>query len=84
MLGEDTVRRYFCLFKKGGINGLLEIHYEGRRSFLTEEQKKLLRVHQTNCLVATNRKLNSQTTRTIRRMVKMKTLKTFHQIKIKR
>ncbi|MDR2168883.1 MAG: helix-turn-helix domain containing protein [Planctomycetaceae bacterium] len=24
LLGEDTVRRYFCLFKEGGINGLLE------------------------------------------------------------
>ncbi|MDR1491684.1 MAG: helix-turn-helix domain-containing protein, partial [Planctomycetaceae bacterium] len=41
----DTVRRYFSLYKEGGINGLLEIKYEGRTSFLTDAQKEQLKQH---------------------------------------
>jgi transposase len=40
------VRRYFRLYKEGGINGLLEVRYEGRDSFLTDEQKEQLKQHQ--------------------------------------
>jgi transposase len=45
LLDADTIRRYFRLYKEGGINGLLEIHYEGRRSFLTDAQKEQLKQH---------------------------------------
>ncbi|MDR1382461.1 MAG: winged helix-turn-helix domain-containing protein [Planctomycetaceae bacterium] len=45
LLDADTVRRYFRLYKEGGINGLLEIHYEGRHSFLTDQQKEELKAH---------------------------------------
>jgi transposase len=45
LISEDTVHSYFRLFKTEGINGLLEIHYEGRRSFLTDSQKEYLRNH---------------------------------------
>jgi hypothetical protein len=36
----DAVRRYFCLYQEGGINGLLEIRYEVRHSFLTEYSER--------------------------------------------
>ncbi|MDR2440390.1 MAG: IS630 family transposase [Planctomycetaceae bacterium] len=45
LIDADTVRRYFRLYKEGGINGLLEIHYAGRRSFLTDPQKEQLKQH---------------------------------------
>jgi transposase len=45
LIDADTVRRYFRLDKEGGINGLLEIHYAGHRSFLTGDQKESLRQH---------------------------------------
>jgi transposase len=45
LIDADTVRRYFRLYKEGGINGLLEIRYEGRRSFLTNDQKEKLKQH---------------------------------------
>jgi transposase len=38
LITADTVRRYCSLYKEGGINGLLEIKYEGRHSFLTDER----------------------------------------------
>ncbi|MDR2643841.1 MAG: IS630 family transposase [Planctomycetaceae bacterium] len=47
-IGSDTVRRYFRLFQEGGVNGLLEVHYKGRQSYLTEEQKKQLKEHLNN------------------------------------
>ncbi|MDR1493372.1 MAG: winged helix-turn-helix domain-containing protein, partial [Planctomycetaceae bacterium] len=45
LINVDTVRRYFSLYKEGGINGLLEIKYEGRHSFLTDAQKEQLKQH---------------------------------------
>ncbi|MDR2704629.1 MAG: helix-turn-helix domain-containing protein [Planctomycetaceae bacterium] len=41
-LYESTVRRYFRLYQEGGIDCLLEIHYQGRQSYLTEEQKEYI------------------------------------------
>jgi transposase len=43
LIDADTVRRYFRLYQEGGINGFLEIHYEGRRSFLTDAQQEQLK-----------------------------------------
>ncbi|MDR2406531.1 MAG: IS630 family transposase [Bacteroidales bacterium] len=48
LLDSDTVRRYFRLYKAEGINGLLEIHYAGRSSFLTVQQKDQLKDHLRN------------------------------------
>jgi transposase len=45
MLDGDTIRRYIRLYKESGINGLLEIHYNGRPSYLTDEQKEKLKEH---------------------------------------
>jgi transposase len=45
LLDADTIRRYFRLYKEGGINGLLENHYAGRHSFLTDPQKDELKEH---------------------------------------
>ncbi|MDR1140659.1 MAG: winged helix-turn-helix domain-containing protein [Planctomycetaceae bacterium] len=45
MLVPDTVRRYFRLYEQGGINAFLEIHDEGRSSFLSDEQKEQLTQH---------------------------------------
>jgi hypothetical protein len=45
LVDADMIRRYFCLYKEGGINGLLEIHYAGRHSFLMDTQKESLRQH---------------------------------------
>jgi transposase len=45
LIDSDTVRRYFRLYQEGGINGLLEIKYEGRTSFLTDAQKEQLKQH---------------------------------------
>jgi hypothetical protein len=36
--------------KEGGINGLLEIKYEGRTSFLTDAQKEQLKQHLHNTI----------------------------------
>jgi hypothetical protein len=45
MLDDDTIRRYFHLYNEGGIDGLLENHYKGRPSYLTDEQKEKLKEH---------------------------------------
>ncbi|MDR2437954.1 MAG: helix-turn-helix domain-containing protein, partial [Planctomycetaceae bacterium] len=45
MLDGDTIRHYFRLYKEGGINGLLEIHYKGHPSYLPDEQKEELKEH---------------------------------------
>lgn len=45
LIDADTVRRYFRLYKAGGINRLLEMRYEGRSSLLTDEQKEQLKQH---------------------------------------
>jgi transposase len=45
LIDADTVRGYFRLYKEGVINGLLEFHYAGRRSFLSDSQKKELKQH---------------------------------------
>jgi transposase len=45
LLDADTIRRYFRLYQEGGINGLLEIHYVGRSSFLSAPQKAALTEH---------------------------------------
>jgi transposase len=45
LLDADTIRCYFRLYNEGGINCLLEICYEGHRSFLSNDQKEKLKYH---------------------------------------
>jgi len=44
-LDDTTVRRYMKEYDKSGIDGLLEDHYHGSNSFLSEVQKRDLEIH---------------------------------------
>ncbi|MDR1494328.1 MAG: winged helix-turn-helix domain-containing protein [Planctomycetaceae bacterium] len=48
VLDVGTVRRYFRMYEEGGVNGLLEVRYQGRQSYLTDEEKKKLKEHLRN------------------------------------
>lgn len=48
LLDETTIRRYVSEFKKKGLNGLLELHYSGGKSRLTQAQELKLKDHLTN------------------------------------
>lgn len=45
LLDETTIRRYFKLFQKQGIDGLLEDHYHGSIGFLTQDEEGELTRH---------------------------------------
>jgi transposase len=47
-LNDTTVRRYFKEFTEHGIDGLLEDHYHGRSSFLSEVEERDLEIHLRN------------------------------------
>lgn len=44
-LDDATLRRYFKLYQDGGLEGLLELHYEGKKCQLTELQQSELISH---------------------------------------
>jgi transposase len=44
-LDDTTIRRYIKEYDKSGIDGLLEDHYHGSNSFLSEVQKRDLEIH---------------------------------------
>ena len=55
MLEDDAIRRYFNLYKAGGLRKLLDSKYTGKMSYLTENELKLLEDHLRNhtyCTVA--------------------------------
>src|ERR1700677_301074 len=45
LLEGDTLRSYFKRYEEGGICGLLNQGYEGRESYLTKEELRLLELH---------------------------------------
>ena len=45
LLDDSTPRRYFKIWECQGLDGLVENHYEGRDSYLTEEQCVELKEH---------------------------------------
>ena len=45
LLDDATPRRYFKIWERKGLDGLLENHYEGRSPNLTEEQCTQLKMH---------------------------------------
>jgi len=45
LLDETTIRRYFKMFQKQGIDGLLEDHYHGSAGFLSLDEEARLTIH---------------------------------------
>ena len=45
LLDDSTPRRYFKIWERKGLDGLVENHYEGRNPNLTEEQCAALKTH---------------------------------------
>jgi transposase len=45
LLDDSTPRRYFKIWERQGLDGLVENHYEGRSPNLTEEQCAALKAH---------------------------------------
>ena len=44
-LGEDTIRRYYKMYRKKGMEQLLESHCKGQSCRLNESQLKVLKAH---------------------------------------
>lgn len=45
LLDTGTLREYYRQYRKEGVDGLLEDHYQGKQSSLTLEQEKALDIH---------------------------------------
>lgn len=45
LLEDDAIRRYFKRYESEGVSGLLRTHYEGKSSYLTEYELRLLEEH---------------------------------------
>jgi len=64
LLDETTIRRYFKEFEKMGVDGLLEDHYLGSKTFLSKEQEKELTIELKNHIYQTIKAVSRYVERT--------------------